>query len=269
MKGNKLDQSGTDNGHKATKKSPLPVAKIRDAGQKIITGIRHIPPLYWLIMVAIVLVSFLLVIPDYVWIIFSDAVKSQNSLLILVLIFALTTISLVWSVGQRIDVWVFTYFNMHGRRWPWLDGTMLLLTQLGNGIFAMILATLLYFLGYHVLAYAFVLGTLSLWFVVELIKMLIHRTRPYKKIENSRIVGSPARGSSFPSGHTSQSFFMATFLLPYFHVNFFIGLAGYLLAFLVGITRIYVGMHYPRDVLGGAMLGTAWGLLGVILIQSF
>ena len=269
MKSNKPDQSGTDNGHKATKKSPLPVAKIRDAGQKIITGIRHIPPLYWLIMVAIILVSFLLVIPDYVWIIFSDAVKSQNSLLILVLIFALTTISLVWSVGQRIDVWVFTYFNMHGRRRSWLDGTMLFLTQLGNGIFAMILATLLYFWGYHVLAYAFILGTLSLWFVVELIKMLVHRTRPYKKIENSRIVGSPARGCSFPSGHTSQSFFMATFLLPYFHVNFFIGLAGYLLAFWVGITRIYVGMHYPRDVLGGAMLGTAWGLLGVILIQSF
>jgi membrane-associated phospholipid phosphatase len=80
---------------------------------------------------------------------------------------------------------------------------------------------------------------------------------------------APGSGCSFPSGHTSQSFFMATFLLPYFHVNFLIVLAGYLLAFLVGITRIYVGMHYPRDVIGGAMLGTAWGLLGVILIQSF
>jgi hypothetical protein len=223
MKSNKPDQSGTDNGHKATKKSPLPVAKIRDAGQKIITGIRHIPPLYWLIMVAIVLVSFLLVIPDYVWIIFSDAVKSQNSLLILVLIFALTTISLVWSVGQRIDVWVFTYFNMHGRRRSWLDGTMLVLTQLGNGIFAMILATLLYFLGYHVLAYAFVLGTLSLWFVVELIKMLVHRTRPYKKIENSRIVGSPPEAVLFPVAIPVSPFLWQPFSYPIFTSTFLSG----------------------------------------------
>ena len=115
MKSNKPDQSGTDNGHKATKKSPLPVAKIRDAGQKIITGIRHIPPLYWLIMVAIVLVSFQLVIPDYVWIIFSDAVKSQNSLLILVLIFALTTISLVWSVGHFRFICFILWRILYGR----------------------------------------------------------------------------------------------------------------------------------------------------------
>ncbi|MCG2729429.1 MAG: phosphatase PAP2 family protein, partial [Acetobacterium sp.] len=81
--------------------------------------------------------------------------------------------------------------------------------------------------------------------------------------------GSLARGSSFPSGHTSQSFFMATFLLPYFHAKFLVWIAIYLLAFFVGITRVYVGMHYPRDVLGGAMLGTAWGMLGVIQNDSF
>ncbi|MBU4439086.1 MAG: hypothetical protein L6276_12220, partial [Acetobacterium sp.] len=190
MKDNKQDQSKTDKGIKATEKKSLPVVKIHSTWQKIITGIHHIPPVYWFIMVAIILVSFLLVIPDYVWIIFSDAVKSQKSLLILVLIFALTTISLVWSIGQRVDVWVFTYFNMHERSRFWLDWTMLFFTHIGNGIFAMILAIILYFSGHDVLAYAFVLGTLSLWFVVELIKVLVHRTRPYKKIENSRTVGS-------------------------------------------------------------------------------
>lgn len=158
---------------------------------------------------------------------------------------------------------------MHGRRRSWLDGTMLFLTQLGNGIFAMILATLLYF---------GVLRPCLCLYLRHLIIMVCGRTdknagsshpTPIKKIENSRIVGSPARGSSFPSGHTSQSFFMATFLLPYFHVNFLIGLAGYLLAFLVGITGSMSACTTTRDVLGGAMLGTAWGLLGVILIQSF
>lgn len=269
MKSHNQDQSVTDKDLKATEEENLTVVKIRRIWHKMITGIRHIPPFYWLIMVFIILFMFLLFVPENVWIIFLGALKSQKSLIVLVLIFALTTISLVWSVGQQVDVWVFSYFNMHGRRRFWLDRLMLFFAQIGNGIFAMILAIILYFSGQHFLAYGFVFGTLSLWLVVELIKVLVHRTRPYKKIETSRIVGSQARGSSFPSGHTSQSFFMATFLLHYYQANFLIWLAIYLLAFFVGITRIYVGMHYPRDVLGGAMLGTAWGLLGVILNNSF
>lgn len=269
MRGNNQDKFVKDQGLKPTEESPLPELEIDGRWKKIITGIRHIPPFYWLIMVAISFVLFLIFVPNYIWIILLGVVKNQKTLIILVLIFALTTISLVWSGGQRIDVWGFSYFNMHGRRKSWLDWLMLFFTQLGSGIFAMIVATILYFSGYTLLAYAFALGTLSLWLVVAFIKVLIHRTRPYKKIENSRIVGSQARGSSFPSGHTSQSFFMATFLLHYFHANFFIWIAVYLTAFFVGITRIYVGMHYPRDVLGGAMLGTAWGLLGVILNNSF
>jgi membrane-associated phospholipid phosphatase len=39
----------------------------------------------------------------------------------------------------------------------------------------------------------------------------------------------------------------------------------YALALLVGITRMYVGAHYPRDVLAGAILGSAWGLLGALI----
>jgi membrane-associated phospholipid phosphatase len=34
---------------------------------------------------------------------------------------------------------------------------------------------------------------------------------------------------------------------------------------IIGITRIYVGMHYPRDVIAGAILGVSWGLLGAIV----
>jgi len=269
MKKNNQDRSTKDNGLKPTEEAPLTGLKIHAAWNKIITGIRHITPVYWLIMVVILFFLFFIFVPNYIWIIFLGVVKNQIMLISLVLIFGLTAISLVWSVGQRIDVWVFSYFNMHGRRKAWLDWSMLFFTQLGSGIFAMIVAIILYLSGYHLLAYAFVLGTLSLWLVVEFLKVLIHRTRPYKKIENTRIVGSQAKGSSFPSGHTSQSFFMATFLLHHYNANLLIWFVIYLTAFLVGVTRVYVGMHYPRDVLGGAILGTAWGLLGVILSNSF
>jgi len=174
-------------------------------------------------------------------------------------------VSLVWSTGQRIDVWVFMYFNMRGWRTPFVDWMMLGFTQIGNGIFAMVIAVILFLGVNHMLAYELILGTLTLWLVVELIKVIIHRTRPYIKLKGIRIVGSRAGGQSFPSGHTSQSFFMATLLLHYYQFGFFVWVVLYAIALLVGITRIYVGMHYPRDVLGGAILGIAWGLLGVIV----
>jgi membrane-associated phospholipid phosphatase len=117
----------------------------------------------------------------------------------------------------------------------------------------------------HLLAYELVLGTLTLWLVVELIKALAHRRRPFLRLEKSRVVGRRPIGRSFPSGHTSQAFFLATVLAQHFGRGAFALLLLYALALGIGLTRMYVGAHYPRDVLAGAILGTAWGLLGAIL----
>jgi membrane-associated phospholipid phosphatase len=72
-------------------------------------------------------------------------------------------------------------------------------------------------------------------------------------------------GRSFPSWHTSQAFFTATLIAPYFHASAWVVFLLYTIALLVGITRMYVGAHYPRDVLAGAILGIVWGLLGVLV----
>jgi membrane-associated phospholipid phosphatase len=101
--------------------------------------------------------------------------------------------------------------------------------------------------------------------VVELVKALVHRGRPFIRLSQARIVGHRAGGRSFPSGHTSQAFFMATLMVGYFHAGVWAMCLLYAIALLVGITRIYVGAHYPRDVLAGAILGSAWGLLAGIV----
>jgi len=183
----------------------------------------------------------------------------------MLLVFSLLAVSLVWSVGQRLDVWAFTFFNLWGRRPVWLDKAMLAFTQIGSGMAALAIGLILFLSGDRLGAYELILGTLTLWIVVELVKALVRRSRPFIRVTETRIVGYRAGGRSFPSGHTSQIFFMATLMAKYFHFSAWIVFLMYALALVVGITRMYVGAHYPRDVLAGAILGSAWGLLGGIV----
>jgi membrane-associated phospholipid phosphatase len=142
---------------------------------------------------------------------------------------------------------------------------MLGLTQLGNFIFAIILALIFYFTESKLFAYSLIFGVITLGLMIEITKVYIRRARPYIKLKKIRIVGSKASGRSFPSGHTGQAFFLASLIVHYYHVNMYLWILLYATALLVGITRIYVGMHYPRDVLAGAILGTAWGIIGVMV----
>jgi len=242
-----------------------PVHKIHAKCIRLADWFRNVSIVYWIIGLGILLSIALIFMPGYLWEYFWVRIKTQKHLVALVLIFCLVAVSLVWKTGQRIDVWAFKVFNLHGLHTRWLDWTMLGITQIGSGIFAMAIAVFFFLKVNHLLAYEVVLGSLSLWLVVELMKALICRTRPYIKLADARIVGSRAGGHSFPSGHTSQIFFLAALISHYHHFALSGWLILYGVALLVGITRIYVGMHYPRDVMGGAALGTAWGLFGVIV----
>jgi membrane-associated phospholipid phosphatase len=141
---------------------------------------------------------------------------------------------------------------------------MLGVTRLGGAFTALGTALVLYVTGNRPLSYKIVLGTVTLWLVVEAVKFLFHRARPFVRLAEARVVGYRAFGRSFPSGHSSQAFFMATLFTQHFHPGVFIACILYAAALAVGITRMYVGAHYPRDVLAGAVLGSGWGLMGMI-----
>ncbi|NLG98204.1 MAG: phosphatase PAP2 family protein [Chloroflexi bacterium] len=186
---------------------------------------------------------------------------AQRRLVTLLLLFSVVVLSLLWSAGQRLDTWIFLLFNLRGYHPLWLDRLMWVTTQIGNGFFGIVFSIFLYFSGQRRLGIQLLLGILSLWLVVELIKAIVERTRPFLVLEGARLIGWRERGLSFPSGHTAQTFFMMTFLTQHFQLS---ALASFILqavAVLVGLTRIYVGAHYPRDVLGGAILGSVWGIL--------
>lgn len=98
-----------------------------------------------------------------------------------------------------------------------------------------------------ILAYVFELGCYLL------VKNTIRRERPHDLDGLSALI-TPSDEFSFPSGHTAAACVFATMLL--FFYPFGAPLA-YALAVLIGLSRVVLGVHYPSDILAGALLGVA------------
>lgn len=195
---------------------------------------------------------------------------TANQFLIALLVgFSLIALSLLWSVGQRFDVWVFASLNLRGYHSRWMDAAMWLTTQIGNAGFATLLAVGAYAWGNQRFAIELALGTLTLWLLVELIKAFTDRARPFNLLRETRVIGWREPGLSFPSGHTAQTFFVMALTISHFQLSLGIAMTLYGIAALVAFTRVYVGAHYPRDVIAGAILGLVWGILSVLVAPYF
>lgn len=99
--------------------------------------------------------------------------------------------------------------------------------------------------------------------ICTLMKYSIKRNRPFETIDMIYKRSSPADRFSLPSGHTSAAFVMVV-LLSYFYPVLM--LPAILWASLVGLSRIYLGVHYPTDVLAGMAVGILSGLLGITCV---
>lgn len=210
------------------------------------------------------LILFLIWLPSGARASLWTALSAKRGLFVLLFLFALVTLSLIWSAGQRLDTRIFMLFNMQG--YPkWLDRFMWLATHLGNMLTAFVIAFLLFMLSYRRLAIVIIIGTLTLWLLVEIIKALSDRDRPFLTLDKTRVIGWREKGDSFPSGHTTQIFFLMTLFMYHFQLGIGESIALYAVAALVGFTRIYIGAHYPRDVIAGIVLGSVWGILATLL----
>ncbi|MGV8982912.1 phosphatase PAP2 family protein [Clostridium sp.] len=158
------------------------------------------------------------------------------------------------SLIQKFDSYILLFIkdNMHG---PIMDKVMLMSTYLGNGgIIWIILAVILIIskkyrkVGFMAIA-ALILST----FLGEgILKHIVKRIRPSSNIPSFDLLIQKPLSYSFPSGHTGSSFAVAGVLSKYikeYTVEFFF------LAFLIAFSRLYLYLHYPTDVLAGAVLG--------------
>jgi membrane-associated phospholipid phosphatase len=100
------------------------------------------------------------------------------------------------------------------------------------------------------------------WVLANVAKAVADRPRPYQVVADAVLRQAPAHGTSFPSSHTAVTVAVVITLVPFLARPLAAVGIGY--AVLVGWSRVYLGVHYPLDVLAGAGLGMAVG--GAVLL---
>ena len=100
----------------------------------------------------------------------------------------------------------------------------------------------------------------------NLVKSLFSRTRPPYALDSVRLLVDTTRSFSFPSAHAANAFGVATFVSTFYRRT---RVWFYVTAALIAYSRVYVGVHYPTDVLAGAALGLGVGFGAAYLLRRF
>jgi membrane-associated phospholipid phosphatase len=97
-------------------------------------------------------------------------------------------------------------------------------------------------------------------FATHALKISFERERPFNAYPNEIIKHTSAGSFSFPSGHTSMAFATAT-SISLLYPKWYVVIPAYAWASTVAYSRMYLGVHYPSDVLAGALIGSGISLL--------
>lgn len=97
-----------------------------------------------------------------------------------------------------------------------------------------------------------VFSVFATWVVVHFMKLMISSPRPFITLKEIKILITAPDTYSFPSGHAAVSMALATAIYFYYPR---LGKFLFAFAFIVGLSRIFVGVHYPGDVIVGLLLG--------------
>ena len=151
---------------------------------------------------------------------------------------------------------------------PFLDAVIPKITALGNSG-AIWIITAIVFLCFKKLrktgigiAIALILGVIIGNFFL---KNIVARIRPFDLVEGINLLINAPKDFSFPSGHTLSSISSATVI---FMNNKKIGIYFLILAVLIAFSRLYLYVHFPSDVIGGAVLGIIIGIFSVYLTNK-
>jgi membrane-associated phospholipid phosphatase len=174
-----------------------------------------------------------------------------------ILVILLSCLAFTTVYSQNTDIRLLKYINLN--RNEHLDPGMRFLS---NSTAAICVATPIIMTGYYFIKKdslnfrkSFIIGTsvVTAGTIAVILKHVVNRERPfvtYPGVDRAISVNS----SSFPSGHTSTSFSLAT-SLSLAYPKWYIIVPSYAWASSVAYSRMHLGVHYPTDVLAGAIIG--------------
>jgi undecaprenyl-diphosphatase len=182
-------------------------------------------------------------------------------IVILLLIGTYSTVFIFWDLLTQYDTALF--LEITEGRIPAIESFFVIWTNIGASLFICLIILLLWLNGERRPAIYLALGLIADAILVYSLKTIIHRPRPYEVlsimpldlVDNFR---------SLPSGHTSTAFLSATILSKYYckYTAIF-----FVIAASIGFSRVYIGVHYPLDVIVGAITGCLVGILMIDLLD--
>lgn len=154
-----------------------------------------------------------------------------------------------------------------------LDTVFMVLTILGDGWFVVAVGILCFLFKRKFLSLMIIVSYLFSGLIVQIIKNLIDAPRPSKFLQGT---GYPnfidgytlSNYSSFPSGHTTSAFALAT-ILAFWVQDKNYSILFLLLAAVAGYSRIYLGQHFMEDVLAGSSIGVSFAMISAVFFSSF
>lgn len=174
------------------------------------------------------------------------------------------------SIGRKINIfdnYILFFVNKYLQN-KYLDKLMPRITNMGNlGIIWIVMAiALLLDEPYRMVGTVVILTLIISTIVGEgIVKHTVRRVRPCNHENSFNLLISKPMSYSFPSGHTLSSFAVAEVLSMYFGEYKLIFMA---MAFLIALSRIYLYVHYPTDVIAGIVIGILCSKLIFMILQE-
>jgi len=162
---------------------------------------------------------------------------------------------------MNLDSYIFYYINQFAGISPYLDKVAIFFAEY---LQYLVVFCLLLFLvkkfrrNLGMVIFAFTAAIFSRFIITEIIRYFFPRIRPFVENSVNLLIGYNATESSFPSGNAA--FFFALSTIVYFY-NKKAGTFFFIASFLISISRVFVGIHWPFDILAGALVGIFSGWL--------
>ncbi|TSC75233.1 MAG: Bacitracin transport permease protein BCRC [Parcubacteria group bacterium Gr01-1014_30] len=162
---------------------------------------------------------------------------------------------------MAFDLYLFQTINQFAGRFSWLDTLAVFLARYFEFFLILSLLLLLAFNSkkyWRMLTESFGAAILSRFVITDLIRWFWQRPRPFVENHINLLFDYNASAASFPSGHAA--FYFALALTLYLR-NKKLGSVFLLAAFLISFARVFAGVHWPSDILAGAVIGIFSGWL--------